>query len=477
MTYTAVKVVIRNGGLKTSPFLRQAWTISAIFLIALSTGIMPQHSASAEDSNSEQITPLSAYNTIAIVVGCLASSILMDKVGRKLTFILGTLLGILTCCVVYLPGASMMGTLRITFSGLSTGYTVILATIVIGEYTSPKYRGVFLNLITTSMNIGNTIGLILRPNYHLELLLTALLLQILSFGIATTWPESPYWLASKKQLEKSKTAFQWLRNSTCKKELDDLRRKRTEVFPNSTSLLDLLKKYSSSEFLRPVTVVVFGVFLMVSSGRHFIALSPLQTMGVDYRTYQILTSSIISLSSIVTLSLLLIFRHRMQLLISGSLTASVLFLSSGYTFLINNKLISDISWLGSLLFILQLVLSNLGSTSIPLALIGEVFPMNYKAAGSFISGLLIAMSSWVVVRSNPYLLSVLHFEGVLVLVGTLLIISLLVLFFILPETKNKTLLEIEEYFQSERSIREEISNDKVRLTTGYYMETGSIPLY
>lgn len=328
------------------------------------------------------------------------------------------------------------------------------------------------------MNIGNTIGLILRPNYHLELLLTALLLQILSFGIATTWPESPYWLASKKQLEKSKTAFQWLRNTTCKKELDDLRRKRTKVFlPNSTSLLDLLKKYSSSEFLRPVTVVVFGVFLMVSSGRHFIALSPLQTMGVDYRTYQILTSSIISLSSIVTLGLLLILRHRTQLLISGSLTASVLFLSSGYTFLINNKLISDISWLGSLLFILQLVSSNLGSTSIPLALIGEVFPMNYKAAGSFISGLLISMSSWVVVRSTPYLLSVLHFEGVLVLFGTLLIISLLVLFFILPETKNRTLLEIEEYFHSERSIREEISNDKVRLTTGYYMETGSIPLY
>ncbi|KAL0859395.1 hypothetical protein ABMA27_010584 [Loxostege sticticalis] len=400
----------------------------------------------------------------------------MDKVGRKLTFILGTLLGILSCCVVYLPDASMIGTLRITFSGLSTGYTVILATIVIGEYTSPKYRGVFLNLITTSMNIGNTIGLILRPNYHLELLLTALLLQILSFGIATTWPESPYWLASKKQLEKSKTAFQWLRNTTCKKELDDLRRKRTEVFPNSTSLLDLLKKYSSSEFLRPVTVVVFGVFLMVSSGRHFIALSPLQSR-VDYRTYQILTSSIISLSSIVTLGLILILKHRTQLIISGSLTASVLFLSSGYTFFINNKLISDISWLGSLLFILQLVLSNLGSTSIPLALIGEVFPMNYKAAGSFISGLLISMSSWLVVRSTPYLLSVLHFEGILVIVGTLLIISLLVLFFILPETKNKTLLEIEEYFQSERSIREEISNDKVRLTTGYYMETGSIPLY
>ncbi|XP_028178449.1 sugar transporter ERD6-like 14 isoform X1 [Ostrinia furnacalis] len=451
MTHCAVKRLIKNAGIKKTSLFRQVWHMSAVFFSILSTGMLqyptPQ-TLRTEDNNN---TSLLGYYSIATVAGTVASSILMDQVGRRLTFILGTLPGIFSCITIAFPDASRVNTIRATLSGLLSGYTVILGTVIISEYTSPKYRAVFLNLITASMNIGTTVGHILRPNY--QILWTALFLKILSFGICMTWPESPYWLALKDH-EENTTGDHNLIFIEGRKELKTTSKNALMKIRNNLTIgmvVNIIKKYSSKEFLRPITVVVFGIILMESSGKNWAPASLIETttmLKVNYNTHQINSSIIISVMSIVALFFVPILGHRTQLLITGCLSAATLLLTSVCVFLMNNNYVGvKNTWLSSL-FILQLMFSNSGSTSIPLALIGEVFHMHFKAAGTLLSGVLISVSSLLVIKSTPYLLSVVHLEGVLIIFATIMIVSLLVMYVILPETKNKTLSEIENCFSN-----------------------------
>lgn len=345
--------------------------------------------------------------------------------------------------------------------GLTAGSTLALGAVVIGEYTSPSNRGMFLNLKTSSVCLGNMFvhifGHFLVWKY---VALVALVPHIVALLITSTWPESPAWLAAKKRYRSSEKAFVWLRGTSpeSRREIDELIRaqKHSLADAKSTSILEKIgeffNKFKKRDFIKPLIVMVFSGVLLEACGRHIFPAYALQiieevTGSTQSFYYTLAIDLIISASALFSSVLVKVLKRRTLLFSSGFAAVFILACVCLYLYLTANGIMSkDKPWIPIFLFAVYFVLSNLGCTPIPLALLGELFPLVHRGIGSALSGIILSLFLMVGMQVTPYLLVSVKVYGTFAVFGSAMGLALVVLCFILPETKNKTLQEIEDHF-------------------------------
>lgn len=368
---------------------------------------------------------------------------------------MGILPGLVSCLLIHV-GSDRKDLIIRVLNSLSFGSTNILGAIIIGEYTSPKYRGIFLNLLTTVMYLG-LLGRHILNSYFLytTIVNVSFMLQCISLVIVSTWPRSPYWLAMQGCREECEASFAWLRGTSkhSEQEKHDLLKSDRIICKEVTlmeNLFSFCKTCASRNFTKPVTIVVFGAILAETSGRHYLPILAADFFAKvqnDRLSQKLDTSILIVGSSLMSLALLALFRHRKILLATGFSSIMAMLFGSFCVFLLSYKVVSfNSSWIGVLFITMHIVCSNLGSTSIPISLVGELFPLENKAVGSFVSGVVTLVASGSTVRLAGCFLANINLYGTLAILGMCMTISLLILFFIVPETKGRSLQEIEQYF-------------------------------
>ncbi|CAH2061070.1 unnamed protein product, partial [Iphiclides podalirius] len=93
---------------------------------------------------------------------------------------------------------------------------------------------------------------------------------------------------------------------------------------------------------------------------------------------------------------------------------------------------------------------TLGILPIPWAIAGEIFPLAYRSIGSGISGMFLSITFFVVVKTAPESFNQIGVSGTFCVYGISIAICGLFLYYLLPETKGKTLYEIECHFRGEK---------------------------
>lgn len=397
---------------------------------------------------------------MSLVIGTLSCTILMDIFGRKIAYILEILPGVTAMLLVY--SASDFGTLMAAriLDGITAGGTVILGAVIIGEYTSPAYRGVILNLKTASICLGSTIVHSLGHYLHWR---TIALIVLIPYAVALviifTWNESPAWLASRGRFAESEEAFLWLRGDAVESraELDNLIKAQEERAASEikSSFLDKIKiffhKMKNKDFLQPVFVMVSSCMLLELCGRHLVPAYAADIVGgivgnhAQSFYYTLAIDLIITVSATCSSILIKLMKTRTLLFSSGVSSLCVLASVCFYLFLASRDVVSkDRPWIPLTMFIVYFILVNLGCTPIPLALIGEILPLEHKSYGLFAFSVVGCISLIAMLKIFPYLLLSLHIYGTFALLGLFMAIMLTMLYFTLPETKDKTLQDIED---------------------------------
>ncbi|XP_041984063.1 facilitated trehalose transporter Tret1-like [Aricia agestis] len=467
-----------------SPLLKQTWVASGVLLSMFAQGIILGFTSvllhALQAPGSDIKIDVNAASTIASVSGMgaatafLVSSIFMEIFGRRLAYRLAILPGIIGWIFIYNANSISLLIAGRVFGGFTGGSSVALGAVVIAEYTSPKNRGMFLNLKTAAVCLGNLVVHMLGHFYHWRTVaLIALVPCVVSLLIVLTWPESPSWLATKHKYEESEKSFYWLRGRNAKSasEIRDLLSAQKDRIDNSinlsysTKLKEFLKKFTRKDFVKPFIIIVSGSLLLESCGRHVFPAFALQiaeevTGSKGQSFYYILgIDIIITISATFSSYLVKIFKRRTLLFSTGFAALLVLYIVCGYLYLASINVISSTSTLVPiLLFVLYFILSNLGCTPIPLALLGEIFPLAHRGAGSCIAGLLLALCLTISMKVTPYLLVNIKVYGTFALLGSVMGLSLFVLWLILPETKDKTLQEIE-YYMNHGEYKQKIDDD------------------
>uniref|UniRef100_A0A2H1WX63 SFRICE_027523 n=1 Tax=Spodoptera frugiperda TaxID=7108 RepID=A0A2H1WX63_SPOFR len=464
-------------------FFKQIWIVSGVLLTMVEVGtflgfttcLLPalMDPESPIKATLEESSWIAASFGLAWIPGFLSSSYYMDRFGRKMGFILNIIPGALGLIVMYFSSNVACLLAARVLQGITAGSTTILGAIVIGEYSSPVHRGMFLNLKTAALYVGSTLVHILGHYFHWRTVAAITLIPYLvAFAMVCTWPESPSWLASKKRFDRSRTVFYRLRGKTeqSEKELTEMieaqqERQETEELSAYQNLAHFCQKFRKRDFVMPVLNYLFAAILLETTGRHIFPAYAVQIIseisgnsGSIYYTFAL--DVLVAVSATFSSYLIKIMKRRTLLFTTGFAAVVVLKAACGYLYLASMDLIPNAPRVPLSLFALYFAIVNFACAPIPLALVGEIFPLEHRAAGTTIAGILISVTSIVTLKTTPYLLETFKVYGTFTILGIVMAISLVFLYFMLPETKDRTLQEIEYFFNHGRFREDEVKNKK-----------------
>ncbi|CAH2083713.1 unnamed protein product [Euphydryas editha] len=410
--------------------------------------------------SDNEISMIMSTNTIVSVVGYCLAAVVNDKVGRKYNFIIFSIPNTINWIILYF--ADKMSTFLISriLGGIALGALMMLYVAATSEYSSPKTRGLFMHMITTvapafGTGLGHILGIILHWR-------TVALIGIIitSFGLIAPyfWVESPHWLATQGRFDESQKAFRKLNvmNPESENELRVLIKmenskldKAIETNSKSTFkrfLLALKRKYFWDLLL--VTIVMF--MYLTAAGKIIFSLLAIVllkeiTGSSDVLLFTLSVDSCMIIGSV--LSCILIRRTSMRFLLfsTGFTSNTVLFLLSLCLYLKNDTAYSQ--WLNVSLLALYFTLLNAGPYPIFEALSGEIFPIDLKLYFLLVTYFIAICLLFLSIILLPYMTNLVGYHGYFLINAMIMTVCLVFLWWKLPETKGKTLQEIEVYFK------------------------------
>ncbi|PZC74196.1 hypothetical protein B5X24_HaOG208186 [Helicoverpa armigera] len=391
-------------------------------------------------------------------IGFLILPPLMQIYGRRFINVIMNLIIFSGWIVIALsPNVTLLITGR-AIQGLSFG-GLYICSILAGEYSHPKRRGFFIIFKITATSVGELIchGYGFTVSWRLMAWLASIPPALAALG-TIVWPESPSWLAYKGRYDECVTSFELIRGkgTESKREVQELISAQQELknIKKSTSgvLLRNLQAMRTKEFLKPFTVVLIIIILTQVCGRHYLLAYVVQIMisltgDQSQAYYYTIGLDVMKIIAVLTSSYIVrICRRRTLLLGTGTIACMLLGLVCVFHLLVQEKIINQTWMMTPLLLILYNIVCYVGVIPVSMVLKGELFPIEYKGLGTSVLGIFYSLSSMVLMKSTSIMLDVLDTHGTFAVYLIIAVICLLCLYHILPETKDRTLQNIELEF-------------------------------
>jgi len=333
------------------------------------------------------------------------------------------------------------------------GLTGPASSVYIGETSDPKYRGFLLAAVSLAIAIGLFLSHLLGTFLAWETVAyISILMPLACIGLLVFVPESPVWLANKGHLKKAEDAFFWCRGHSLEavEELSALMQKQSLMTHEKVSW----SHFKRPEFWKPLLIINIFFVTTQFAGVNAVAFYSVSIMkstvgeGMDTYVAMMIIDTIRLMMSVVACILTKKYGRRLLTNISSVGTAvSLVGLSS---FLYVSKMYPSIAHFSAIplgTLIGYIVFVTVGLVPLPWAMTGEVFPQSLRGVGSGISTSINFLAFFLVVKTNPAMNNYMQPYGTFLTYGCAALIGGVVLYLFLPETKGKTLQQIEDHFK------------------------------
>ncbi|XP_050357132.1 facilitated trehalose transporter Tret1-like [Nymphalis io] len=426
------------------------------------------------------------------IVGNFISPVLMTRYGRQKAHLLCTIPALLGWIVFVLGNSVPLFLLARLLHGLALGLRTPLAAILVAEYTEPRYRGAFLGTFAISLGLGILLSHVWGAHFTWKM--TAVVCSIfplISMAIISLSPESPSWLVSKGKFDEAKKAFRWLRGDgeqqreelesmiraqEKEKHLKESRKNREaqetlKVKRLFKSIIDtikgVMKIFKKREFYKPLIIAIcmlivfeFGGAHMVPAYGNLILQSVLNKDDPKDVTWQFTVIDLLrTVCAFLAIFLLKNVKRRTILFTSGAMTVLSLALISIFIYLRKAEILTQSFLLDTVPMTLMIFYSIsfcLGLVPLNWVICGEVFPLTYRSLGSTLSTSFLTPAFVVSMKTAPHFYSSIGVEGAFLVYSVTLTICLLVMYVMLPETKDRTLQDIEDSFKGKKEMDVEV---------------------
>ncbi|XP_041983967.1 facilitated trehalose transporter Tret1-like [Aricia agestis] len=462
------------------PIVRQAFLTASVAINIIAHGCVIGFSAVLIPSlrrpeSHIKVTPsqeswIASIVGFALITGNIIITPLMDTLGRKKSHLL-TIFPVLIGWFLLVTATNVASIIFARFlQGVAMGMLGPLGSIIIGEMTDPRNRGAFLTCVSLSLTIGvlSTHALGTYFSWQQNALIcsfvtfTSLLLIIYN-------PESPPWLIAKGKFDKAENIFYYLRGKNGQQEAEwkDMldAQKMIKRSIESGDNVGFGRRVSSffgylrvtlkkPEFYKPIIIMFLLYTMFQFAGINVISSYTMdiihKVVGPEANAKFLMVALDIErlVCNILAVFLMRTMKRRTLLFSSGAICVLSYIGKSMYV-LAKQKgtLPFDNQWVPLALIGLYMFSLTVGVSSIPFTLSGEIFPLEYRGLGSGISVLALSLNFFIAVKSFPVLTNSIGLSATYLLYAGIVTLCLSILYFMLPETKDRTLQDIENTFR------------------------------
>ncbi|XP_038214893.1 sugar transporter ERD6-like 6 [Zerene cesonia] len=283
------------------------------------------------------------------------------------------------------------------------------------------------------------------------------------------WLESPYWLAAKGKFDKCEQAFRALRNNNENNEaelkylISYERKNQTEFLtrpdtPSGGDSNDLvfrkIVQACKEMYFWKITFIVFIVNIYrAAAGRVLLstfAITMLQEMTGrnDVLFFTLLVDGFGIIGAAWSFYLIKKYKMRRLLFTLGVISNIILIAFSAALYFVPNE--SWYPWIKVVLMAFYYIVASAGPYAVLEVFIGEVNPLGVKEFSTFVAGSLAGGVFFLSIKLASTMFSTLGYSGTFLLYAFITIMCLIFLWVYMPETKGRTLHEIEVFFKTGR---------------------------
>ncbi|XP_049873020.1 facilitated trehalose transporter Tret1-like [Pectinophora gossypiella] len=452
-----------------TPFLKQCYVTAGVCIDVIGHGcivgypaiLLPQlHEERSIPLTEDEGSWIASVLGIAMLIGIFLTPPAMGRLGRKAAHYI-VIMSLLAAWFIFARASTVTELLLARIlQGLSFGMFTTLRSVVIGEYTSPKNRGAFLTTISLAQGFGIMLVHLIGSFVHWKI--TALICACFSFVslIMTIYsPESPSWLADRGRYDECREVFRWLRGNDEEQELAEMIEARLAL-KKPTNKENRLKTVGTiilkKEFFKPCLIMLHMYIVMSFSGSMTIAaysttiISKLTGPGTDPHMWMVALDTQRLVSN--TIAIYIINRVRRRTMVFATLGLNIVshIAIAGYVFSkYHGYLYYDAKWIAGVLLLSHYLSIAIGMVPLPAVIAGEVFPLAYRSIGGSISVAFYAAFMFLALKTFTGLVDSIELYGTYVVYAALLTYTLVAIWWLMPETKGKTLQEIENEFRGE----------------------------
>lgn len=444
-------------------FVANIGTINTGLIFGFSAVVIPQLQAAdtlipVDESQSSWVASLSAIGT---PIGCLFSGYMMDTIGRKKALLLTEIPLIIGWIVIACATNVDMIYAGRVLTGFGSGMVGAPARVYTSEVTQPHLRGMLCALASTGISLGVLVQYTLGAFTSWKTLsIISASVPVLAFVLMLFMPETPNFLVTKNKPDQAMKSLAKLRGSTY-----NLEREVTQLqafAQKSNQKKKLTPKETIQALLHPSCLKPFGIlslyFMMYQfSGVNtitFYAVEIFRDSGttMDKYTCTIMLGVVRLVFTIVAAILLRRCGRRPLTFISG-IGCGFTMVGLG-TYLYYKKSWEEAvppieptaTWFPVACIFIFTITCTLGFLVVPWVMIGELYPMKVRGIVGGFTTCMAHICVFIVVKTYPFLSHLLERHGAFILYGVISFVGTIFFYLCLPETKGKTLQEIEDYF-------------------------------
>jgi len=475
--------------IKKSNFLLGISFVSTIggFLFGYDTAVISGCNTFLEqqfDLSAAALGWLVSSALLGTILGCILAGTITDKLGRKKALILAAICLNISAFGSMLP-PQFLGNLEEAYwitananssfnflilvriiGGIGVGVTSVVAPIYISELSLPKNRGKMVSMYQLSItlgillaflvdwliltNAGDNAGIISsdtagfwnwlfvdelwRGMFGTEIPI-ALLFLILLFMV----PETPRWLISKNRFDEAEEIMVQLNGQEYAIEQMVEIRKVVEV--ESGGIKELLKPFLRIPLLIGVLLPMFSHLSGIAAIMYFapnIINESVESVESSFLG-AVLVGVVNSAFTFVAIMNIEKFGRR-KLLLIGVVGAFLSLMGVGVLFALGSQYV-----IIPLLFYVASFAFSFGP--IVWVIISEIFPTRIRGLAVSIGSFSLMVTGFIITLTNPVLIETIKVSGTFFLYASLTLPAIWFIWKFVPETKGKTLEEIELYWR------------------------------
>ena len=423
------------------PFLKQHWQLSDATLEWVTTSVL-----------------------IGAVLGAVTSGKLSDSLGRKRMIIVNAVIfgaGALGCA--FATSVTMLIIMRIVI-GIAIGITSYVVPMYIAEIAPARRRGALVTMNQLMITIGILVSYVTDywlsndavPESWRWMFLVGFFPAVILFTGMLFLPETPRWLVSKHRYDEGYRVLAQVEDADLVEQT--FRNLKQEVQAETGQAVDYREVFKP--WLRPALIITVGIFFFqqFSGVNTIIYYSPIifKMAGVVSNTASILPAIIIGGVNVLAclLSVFLLDRVGRRKLYMIGISGMIPSLAPmGACFYFKETLGDSLPYFAVLSIVFYIIFIAISLAPLGWLLISEISPLSVRGVGMSIGSLAHWGFNAIIAYTFLKLVNSIGIASTFWAYCLVCVAGLVWGYFYIPETKGKSLEEIEEHWRQGRSPR------------------------